>query len=417
MFKKRTERGQALILIVLAIVGLIGLTALAIDGGNAFSDRRHAQSAADAAALAAALAKVHGQNWTGAALARAADNGYTNDGARSTVTVTNPPGPDCDGNTPNPVNLAADPNDRIEYYIQVVIRSNVDTYFAPIVGVNQVHNCVQAIARAKPPVTAPIAFGNAMVSLNPTACRAFWVHGTSDTVVTGSGVFVNSNCATGAFQAFDQSGNGTITAPNICVVGGATYGAGDVTPPPQTGCGPQLPYPPQYLWPQPTCSTNATKSGGVITPGNMPASWLGGNVTLQPGIYCITGDAKINASDNINGSGVLLYFMNGGIHINGGATINLSAPTSGAYAGLLLYLPLTNSSDVVLNGNGQSAFTGTILAPASEIQINGTGSAYGYHSQIIGYTIDLIGTAATSIFYNDSENYDITLPPTLEVIR
>src|SRR5512141_2701217 len=55
----RKERGQALVLIVFAIVGLIGLTGLAIDGGNAYSDRRHAQNAADTAALAAALSKTH----------------------------------------------------------------------------------------------------------------------------------------------------------------------------------------------------------------------------------------------------------------------------------------------------------------------------------------------------------------------
>jgi hypothetical protein len=411
---KRFESGQALILIVLAIVGLVGLTALAVDGGNAFSDRRHAQGAADAAALAAALAKVHDQNWSQAGLARAADNEYTNDGVRSTVTINNPPGPGCDGSTPNPLNLAADPNDRIEYYIQVIIRSNVETYFAPVVGVEQVRNCVEAIARARPSVTGQIAFGNAMVSLNPNDCRSFWVHGTSDTVVTGSGVFVNSSCVS---NAFDQSGNATLTAPGTCVVGGASYGAGDVIPPPQTGCGTQLPYPPEYLWPEPTCAVNATKAGGVITPGNIPGSWIGGDVTLQPGTYCISGDVSINAHDEINGTGVLLYFIDGGLHINGGAELNLSAQTTGDYAGLLIYLPITNSNTLIMNGNANSTFTGTILAPASEIRINGTGAAYGYHSQVIGYTINLIGNADTSIFYNDNENYDITLPPTLEIVR
>jgi hypothetical protein len=408
------QRGQALVLIVLAIVGLIGLTALAIDGGNAFSDRRHAQGAADAAALAAALAKVHNQNWTSAGLARAADNEYTNDGTRSIVTISSPPGPDCAGAIPNPVNLAADPNDKVEYYIQVIIRSNVDTYFAPVIGVDQVHNCVQAIARARPPVTGQIAYGNAMVSLNPNDCRSFWVHGTADTAITGSGVFVNSNCSS---NAFEQSGSATLSASSICVVGGASYDAGHVTPLPQTSCGAQLPYPPEYLWPQPTCSAAGTRSGGVLTPGSISGSWLSGDVTLQPGIYCISGDATINGQDNISGTGVLLYFINGGIHINGAAQINLSAPTSGDYAGLLIYLPITNSSTLILNGNGSSAFTGTILAPASEIQVNGTGSAYGYHCQIIGYTVNLIGTASMSIHYDDSENYDITLPPTIEVVR
>lgn len=45
-----SEKGQALILITLGIIALIGFTALAIDGGRAFEERRHAQNAADTAA-------------------------------------------------------------------------------------------------------------------------------------------------------------------------------------------------------------------------------------------------------------------------------------------------------------------------------------------------------------------------------
>ena len=52
------ERGQALVLIALAAIGLFGITGLAIDGSAKFSDRRHAQNAADTAVLAAALAKA-----------------------------------------------------------------------------------------------------------------------------------------------------------------------------------------------------------------------------------------------------------------------------------------------------------------------------------------------------------------------
>ena len=57
MKPKSQERGQALILIAFAAIGLFAFTALAIDGSRVFSDRRHAQNAADTAALAAALAK------------------------------------------------------------------------------------------------------------------------------------------------------------------------------------------------------------------------------------------------------------------------------------------------------------------------------------------------------------------------
>jgi len=50
----RKRRGQALLLIAGAIVGLVALVALAVDGGNAFAQRRIAQNAADGGAMAGA---------------------------------------------------------------------------------------------------------------------------------------------------------------------------------------------------------------------------------------------------------------------------------------------------------------------------------------------------------------------------
>src|SRR5512143_969605 len=111
------QRGQVLIIFVFAIIGLIGMTGLAIDGGNIYSDRRHAQNAADTAALAAALYKVNMQKdmaggghvgWgdcrdvdatpslcgaevINAALDIAQENGYTNNIVDSTVQINIPP--------------------------------------------------------------------------------------------------------------------------------------------------------------------------------------------------------------------------------------------------------------------------------------------------------------------------------------
>jgi len=86
MRPKVHERGQALVIIALAAVGLFGFSALAIDGSRVFSDRRNAQNAADTAALSAALAKIRQENYVQAALDRAADNGYAID-ANSSVEV------------------------------------------------------------------------------------------------------------------------------------------------------------------------------------------------------------------------------------------------------------------------------------------------------------------------------------------
>ena len=59
----RFERGQALIIIALALVGLVGIAGLVIDGGNAFQDKQRAQNAVDSAALASAHARIAGQRW------------------------------------------------------------------------------------------------------------------------------------------------------------------------------------------------------------------------------------------------------------------------------------------------------------------------------------------------------------------
>lgn len=48
----RSERGQSIVIVALVFVGLVALAGLAIDGGNLFVQRRQAQNAADASALA-----------------------------------------------------------------------------------------------------------------------------------------------------------------------------------------------------------------------------------------------------------------------------------------------------------------------------------------------------------------------------
>ncbi len=54
----REERGQTLVLFALALIAVIGIIALAVDGGYAYVQRRRMQYAADAAALAGARAML-----------------------------------------------------------------------------------------------------------------------------------------------------------------------------------------------------------------------------------------------------------------------------------------------------------------------------------------------------------------------
>src|SRR5919109_31977 len=86
--KLSTERGQALIIIALAAIGLFGIAGLAIDGSAKFSDRRQAQHAADAAALAGSLANIKGDpQWKLSALDRALENGYDDNHLSNEVEV------------------------------------------------------------------------------------------------------------------------------------------------------------------------------------------------------------------------------------------------------------------------------------------------------------------------------------------
>ena len=81
------ERGQILVIFVLALVAIIAGVGLVIDGGFTFAQRRAEQNAADLAAFAGANALLNGQNATAAAQATAVDNGYTNGSSGVTVDV------------------------------------------------------------------------------------------------------------------------------------------------------------------------------------------------------------------------------------------------------------------------------------------------------------------------------------------
>jgi Tfp pilus assembly protein PilX len=403
MITKKTEKGQALILIVLAIVGMIGLTAAAVDGGMAYSERRQAQNTADASALDAALAKIRGGDWHAEGIVRAASNGFDNNGSTNTVQVNNPPVAGCDG-----INSTYAGNSQ---YVQVIIHNSTQTYFGPVIGINEVNNCVEAIARAKPATTQPMVFGNAIVALKPNGTKTFWMHGNPSMTTIGGGVFVNSSTDCG----FTSNGVPDLVTPNITMVAGSSC-------PTMAGVGitynaPQITYPPNNL-PNPVCSGNAVKTGNTLSPGTVNGSFPPGGVTvLNPGVYCVNGSFTMNGNDTLTGSEVVIVMNSGNIRWNGNGSLNLSAPTSGPFKGLLIYFPMSNSSEIRINGTSDQSWTGTILAPASPIVMLGTADSDAYHSQIIGYTVEIGGTYDGIIRYNDSENYDAMEPPQLELTR
>ncbi len=402
--KKQTfckESGQVLILIALAAAGLFGFAALAIDGSMIFSDRRHAQNAADTSALDAALAKTRGQDWVAQGLDRADSNGYDDNGTSNDVYIHLCSSADA---TCTALPVGADPDE----YIQVKIRSDVELFFARVIGRQTATNYVNAVAHAVPSEYDEMFSGNAVVGLSPHDCAAVKYQGNANTTITGGGIFVMSDCADAAF--FNKSSSADLTAPSICAVGGVEYNPSGINVPSiESGCNP----PPPIVEPNPQCTEEATWSGNVMSPGWYIGQFPPKHVdTLLPGIYCIDGEFKMS-SGSLTGHGVVLRMDDGGISWNGGDELHLSAPTEGSFEGLLIYMPSPNCSTITINGNSNTTITGTILAPCSHIQVNGTGDS-GINGQIIGYTIDLGGNEASIIHYDDELNFDSLTQPKLE---
>ena len=390
----KKQRGQALILIAVGIVVMLGMTALAIDGGNAFADRRHAQNAADTAALSAALAKINNQNWMEAAYLRAASNTYDDDGVTNIVDVHSPP---IDGQY-------ACPAKDCKNYIQVKIESRVNTWFARIVGMEQLTNRVEAVAKAKP--WSPFYDGHAVVALSPGDGKSntpeFTFNGTASSVgVTGSGLFINSgdNCV------LSVSGSPTIGIPYITTPGTICESMGGIP----TTSGQQYPYPPSYPHLADICSR-----ANVIKINNTNKGFpQGTGDTIQSDkIYCISGDFEINGG-TYNATNVT-FVVEGLVKINGGIVKLSSSPSLP-----LFYLPYadskvgSNKSVVTISGNADMSLKGQVLAPASDCDISGTGDTNPLKGQLICYTIKLGGDSSTIVQYNDNDNSDE--PPQIEL--
>jgi hypothetical protein len=407
MKNHRLERGQALIVIALALVGIVAMVGLVVDGGRGFLDRRNAQNAADAAALASAYARIKGENIVSAAMEAAAQNGYSNDGVTNIVELYTPP-----KNGSHTGDLE---------YVQIIITSHLNTYFARVIGRNQITNIAEATARTTTPEVKELLNGQAVISLAPVSnCinrLSFWVHGEATLDVSGGGVFVNSNNQS---CALIQQGSGSIRLEegySINVVGNASIQKTRLLTPEVTVGASPMSYPPPFFMPKVGCSKEAEVS--LVDPTSMSSGSWGddfpppGVTHLDGGVYCLDNGMHITGS--LEGHNVIFKVQDGEVRFSSGADIMLDAPNAGVNAGLLIYLPMDNNSKVVLNGGAGSVIKGTILAPASPILIKGMDSKSGFHSQIIGYTIEADGTSNVVIVYNKEQNFQALSMPEIQL--
>ncbi len=285
-----------------------------------------------------------------------------------------------------------------EEYIQVIITSEIDTYFAPVVGIDSTSATVSAVARAKLAEETEMYYGNAVVSLKPSGTKTFWLNGTPDVTTVGGGFFVNSSTNCG----YTVNGNPNVTTPSITMVasGSCPNNVGEYNAPPA-----DYP-PPDYMFPEYTCDYTHS--------GNFPPSGTG-TTNLPSGVHCVNGNFRLNGNDVLTGTGVTIVMESGEVHLNGNGELNLSAPTSGATKGLLLYMPMSNSNTIKINGNSQQTLRGTIFAPASNITMLGTADTGAFQTQVVGYQVKFSGTFDGLIEYNNEQNYNVSIPPLIEL--
>jgi hypothetical protein len=289
-----------------------------------------------------------------------------------------------------------------------------------VIGINQLQNTVRAVAMSQDSRTEELYGGDPLVGLAPDKCKTIWFSGDAKPNVKGGGVFSNSKLDCGV--TIQGSTNITIedridmvaTAytengkPPLGGIAGGIHGAAK-----------QLEYPPPaWTLPNPTCSGPASQSGNTMSPGSWSGAFPPKDVTsLSAGTYCINGNFRLNSKDKLTGAGVTIFMQSGDIDWNGGAEINLSAPTTGDLAGMLIYAPMTNTSTMRFNGNASTILTGTIFMPAAPLVYNGTGNLQPSHVQIIAYTIELTGSNVSNIIYEDSTNWDSTMPAQLGIMQ
>jgi hypothetical protein len=163
----------------------------------------------------------------------------------------------------------------------------------------------------------------------------------------------------------------------------------------------------------------ADNNDATIDPGYYCSISLTGNgsLTMNPGIYYIQNGISATGNGNIIAHNVMVYCKTGSISLTGNGSFDITAPTSGPYAGMAVFMDRANSSAIILTGNGNSVSVGTIYASASPITLTGNGSTTVFNSQIFSNTITLTANGSINVDYDPNQNYMINIPPSIDLLE
>lgn len=394
--RHRSEPGQALVIFALFLFVLVGFLALSIDAGYIMAERRQAQSAADAGALAAAKALLDKK--TGEIQATGTQYAQQNTTNSASVTVSYPP---ASGNYQGNA-----------LYVQVSVTRPVTQFFVGAIytGAWQVSATATAGVELQPA-------DYALITLKKDAKPGIYQNGNTGIVIT-NGPGQSGEASAMSNGDIRGANNTTFTTPGYIDANGDIQESGVTNPSGRIREGQAYIEDPLKDMTPPTISTPRRCTGVVWQPGRYTNQncQVTGAVILNPGVYYFQNtDVSLKNSALMTGSGVILYFdsassfdpKNGGIDIStrSGGWGGVSG-AGGIRDGLVFWYAPCDNLD--LQGNAIVRFTGIFYAPCADVTMHGNPSNDTVNGQIFVGTLDVRGTSDLRLTYR--EWVDITRP-------
>ncbi|HEV3444403.1 MAG TPA: PKD domain-containing protein, partial [Gemmataceae bacterium] len=296
------------------------------------------------------------------------------------------------------------------------------TYAAP--GVYLVSLTVTQKDNSKISATANfvVTVGDSLYVLNPTAAGALTVSASAAVNIPGL-----INVASSSNAAIAASGNASIKAGTINVVGGVSQ-SGNATVSPSSKVSAVTDPLAALRAPAAGVSLGSISLSGnstlTIGPGTYSQISASGNarLTLTPGVYVILGGGlTVTSNASLTGNGVLIFnagsnYPNtggnfGGITLSGTGSISLTPATTGTYAGVVIYQARNNTRGLSMSGNAMAGIAGAIYAPYALLTLSGNTQI---KSSLIVGTLNLSGNVALTQMAQGSDGGDIaTIATTL----
>lgn len=390
----RNDRGNVLAIGAATLPLLIGAAGLGVDTINLALVKRQLQRSADSGALAGAYAVVQEKP-----VAASVEHDLALNKKVTVTTKTIENAPTAGSQTGNP------------RAVRVVLAAPRTTPFMSFFGL--------ATPSVYAEATAAVVYTGkfCMVSLEEGTATGIKFWGNT-TVNLGCGVATNSKGNAG----IAAGGSSFITASPIAAVGGVPASASY-----QTGTK-LLPYSPKQAnpyarLPVPEVPANCQPKLDVKADYTVPANadnvycFKGidatkGTLTLQPGTYYIDGGSfAAGANGNIVGNGVTIILTSSTaatdpssvatLNLNGGAKLDLTAPSSGTYGGVIMYQDPRAKSGAdgntpTINGNSASKFEGGFYFPKAYLTFNGTTGMSTKCLQIVAMRLEFTGNSSVS---------------------